>query len=125
MVDEKLSLPIIPSHIEETIRSLARLHAEHHQKATPLQRTVDRVTAFLGRPRFIGILTIMLGSWISLNLVAGALGFRPFDSPPFPWMEAGVSLTSLYMVVLILVTQRREDKLAELREQLNLGGLRI
>ena len=39
------------NHIEETIRSIARLHAEHHQNATPLQRAVDRITALLGRPR--------------------------------------------------------------------------
>lgn len=45
------------NHIEETIRSVARLHAEHHESATPLQRGVDRITALLGRPRFIGVLT--------------------------------------------------------------------
>ena len=42
------------NHIEETIRSITRLHDEHHQNATPLQRAVDRITALLGRPRFIG-----------------------------------------------------------------------
>jgi hypothetical protein len=36
------------NHIEETIRSVARLHAEHHENATPLQRAVDRITALLG-----------------------------------------------------------------------------
>jgi uncharacterized membrane protein len=60
--------PLLPAHIEETIRSIARLHAEHHQNATPLQRAVDRITAFVGRPRFIGVLTLMAAGWISLNL---------------------------------------------------------
>lgn len=120
MDDANISLPNIPSHIEETIRSIARLHAEHHQNATPLQRAVDRITALLGRPGFIGVLTIMVGGWIGLNLLAAALGYRPIDPPPFPWLEGVVSLASLYMVVLILVTQRREDQLAQLREQLNL-----
>jgi hypothetical protein len=36
--------PMLPAHIEETICSIARLHAEHHQNATPLQRAVDRIT---------------------------------------------------------------------------------
>src|SRR5664279_5854211 len=40
------------NHIEETIRSVARLHAEHHENATPLQRAADRITALLGRPRW-------------------------------------------------------------------------
>jgi len=108
------------NHIEETIRSVARLHAEHHENATPLQRAVDRITALLGRPRFIGVLTVIAASWISLNLLAAALSYRPIDPPPFSWLGGAVSLVSLYMVILILATQQREYQLAQLRKQLTL-----
>jgi uncharacterized membrane protein len=84
MVETNVPLPLLPAHIEETIRSIARLHAEHHQNATPLQRAVDRITALLGRPRFIGVLTAIAAGWISLNLLAAALGYSPIDPPPFP-----------------------------------------
>jgi hypothetical protein len=58
--DEKVAgvnapLPLLPGNIEETIRSIARLHAEHHQNATRLQRAVDHVTALLGRPPVIDV----------------------------------------------------------------------
>jgi uncharacterized membrane protein len=112
--------PLLPAHIEETIRSIARLHAEHHQNATPLQRAVDRITAFVGRPGFIGMLTLIAAGWISLNLLADAFGYRPIDPPPFAGLGGAVSLISLYIVVLILATQRREYQLAQLREQLTL-----
>jgi uncharacterized membrane protein len=108
------------NHIEETIRSVARLHAEHHDKATPHQRAVDRITALLGRPRFIGVLTVIAAGWITLNLLAAALGYHPIDPPPFSWLGGAVSLVSLYMVILILATQQREYQLAKLREQLTL-----
>jgi len=72
---------ILPDHVDETIRSIARLKAEQHENAT-------------------------------------ALGYRPIDSPPFSWLADAVSLLSLYMVVLILATQRREDQLAQHRELL-------
>jgi uncharacterized membrane protein len=98
--------PLLPAHIEETIRSIARLHAEHHRNATP--------------PQFIGVLTVIAASWISLNLLAGALGYRAIDSLPFSELGGAVSLVSLYIVVLILATQRREYQLAQLREQLTL-----
>src|SRR5437870_4472637 len=78
--------PLLPSHIEETIRLIARLHAEHHQSATPLQRAVDRMTALLGHPRFIGALTVIVAGWISLNLLAAALSYHPIDPPPFSWL---------------------------------------
>src|ERR1019366_9014612 len=120
MADTNASLPLLPAHIEETIRSIARLHARHYQNATPLQRVVDRTTALLGRPRSIGVLTVIAAGWISLNLLAAALGYRPIDPPPFSGLAGAVSLVSLYLVVLILATQRREYQLAQLREQLKL-----
>jgi len=64
---------------------------------------VDRVTALLGRPTFIGALTVIVIGWISLNLLAPTLGYGPIDPPPFPWLGGAISLVSLYMVVLILV----------------------
>src|ERR1700682_5451155 len=74
MADRNAPLPRLPAHIEETIRSIAQLHARHHQNATPLQRVVDRTTDLLGRPRSIGVLTIIAAGWIRRNLLAGALG---------------------------------------------------
>jgi uncharacterized membrane protein len=49
-----------------------------------------------------------------------ALGYRPLDPPPFPWLAGAASVASLYLVVLILTTQRRDDRLAQRRELLNL-----
>lgn len=118
MADTNVPPPIPAAHVEGTIRSITRLHAEHHQNATPLQRVVDRMTALLGRAGFIGVLTAIVVGWMSLNLLAAALGYRPIDPPPFSGLGGAVSLVSLYMVVLILATQRREDQLAQHREQL-------
>jgi uncharacterized membrane protein len=110
----------LPAHIEETVRSLAQLHADHHQNATPHERAVARVTALLAHPRFIGGLAIVVAAWVTLNLLAAPLGYPALDPPPFSWLEGAVSLASLYMVVLILATQRREDQLTQRREQLTL-----
>ncbi len=84
-----------------------------HRSGVPIQ-------CCLTRPRFIGVLTVIAAGWISLNLLAAALGYRPIDPPPFPGLGLAVSLVSLYIVVMILATQRREYQLAQLREQLTL-----
>ena len=112
--------PILPAHIEETVQAIARLHADHYLHAKPLQKIVDRLTARAGRPEFVGILTVIVAGWIGLNLALMAFGRKPFDEPPFGWLQGGVALAALYMTALILVTQRREDQLASQREQLTL-----
>ena len=82
MADTSLPPLIPPDHIEETIRAIAQLRAEHHENATSLQRTVDHVTALLSRPLFIGVITVILMGWISMTLLAAALGVRPIDPLP-------------------------------------------
>jgi uncharacterized membrane protein len=112
--------PILPPHIDETVRAIARLHGEHHRGATPLERTVDRLTGLVGQPGFIGALTVAAGGWIGYNLAAPHLHWRPFDTPPFDALATVASVLGVYVTVLILSTQRREAALAQLREQLTL-----
>jgi uncharacterized membrane protein len=110
----------IPAHVEDTVQAVARFHAAHEADATRLQRLIERLTKRAGRPAFLAWLTILVLGWITLNLALIAAGRRPADEPPFFWLQGAVTLTALYMTVLILTTQRREDKLAGLRDQLTL-----
>ncbi len=120
MPDLKDQPPELPPHIAETIKSITALHAEHHMKASIVERAVARVTARLASPRFIVILTVALAGWIGLNLTVIRLGHHTADPPPFSWLNIVLAIGSFYMVVLILATQRRDDELAQLREQVTL-----
>ena len=93
---------------------------EHKQMATPIQQAIERVTALIARPMFLAVLAISIACWIGINLLAYALGYPPFDAPPFPELQELISLSSLFLVVIVLTTQRRDDQLAQLHEQLNL-----
>jgi uncharacterized membrane protein len=46
--------------------------------------------------------------------------FRAIDSAPFYLMQGAIATTALYMTVLILTAQRRENVLSEHRAQLTL-----
>ena len=107
-------------HVEETIEAIERLQAEHRADSTAHQRAVDRITSFLDQPRFLAVLTIFILGWLCLNILVAALGFAPFDPPPFPWLSVAASLASLYLVVLLLTTQKRDDRLMQRRELLSL-----
>ena len=107
-----------PAHIEATVAAIERLQAEHHRQATPSQRFAEGLTATVGQTKFLGWLTVIAVGWIGVNLVIIASGYRPFDAPPFASLATAVSLGALYMTVLILSTQRRDDQLADQKEHL-------
>ena len=119
-VDHDGATPILPAHIEDTIAAIAKLHADHRLETGTLQRLVDRLTAWIGRPSFIAGMTMAVGIWVAGNTAAAIAGAKAWDEAPFAWLQGVVGLLALYVTVLILTTQRREDQLAGYREQLTL-----
>lgn len=109
-----------PPHLEQTVQAIAKLHAEHHQRATSLERLVDRLTAVVARPSFVGAIAVAVVFWIGGNLLMSRLVGRSFDQPSFPWLQGAGALAALLITTLVLISQRRKDELSELREQLTL-----
>jgi uncharacterized membrane protein len=112
--------PTLPNHVEQTVQTIAALHLQHRKKASAVHRFIEELTGFVGRPRFAGILTILLALWVGLNLLWHHFGQTPPDVPPFPWVQFIAGLLSVYVTVLVLITQRREYQLEERRAELTL-----
>lgn len=110
----------LPSHVESTTGSIASLQAHHHGTATRSDRIIEVLVANFGRPWVVWALTVLITIWIVWNAEASALGLSHPDSPPFPWLSNIATITSLYLVILVLATQRRERVLAKHHEQLTL-----
>jgi uncharacterized membrane protein len=96
---------MLPAHIEKTVQAIAELHMQHHREETPFQHALDRMTNVVGRPRSIGFLTLCVAVWIGLNLLLRLSGRAALDPPPFPWLQDAGTLLSLYITILILITQ--------------------
>lgn len=111
---------ILPPHIEQTVQAIARLHNAHEERATPLELLVDRLTALVARPAFIGAVLATVALWIGANLALRQAAGWTFDTPPFAWLQGAGTLAAILITTLILVSQRRKDELSELREQLTL-----
>jgi uncharacterized membrane protein len=110
----------LPSHIDGTVQAIAKLQNEHHQEASPIDHAIDRVTAAIGKPTSLAVMTMIICIWMGANAVMPLFGKVQFDPAPFSWLINGVGLMSLYMSTLILITQRRSDRLASRREQMTL-----
>jgi uncharacterized membrane protein len=112
--------PILPPHIEETVKAIGRVQAQHESEATPLERLMEQLTAAIGRPAFLVWLALAVAVWVLGNGYGARLGYTPIDPPPFSWLQGAISLSALSVTVIILTSQRRADKLAGLRAQLTL-----
>src|ERR1700761_1622564 len=109
----------VPDHIQQTIDTIAGVHARHQRQATRAQRFVQSAVLWLVRPRFIVLLTLVVVAWIAANVMLAGQG-RAFDPPPFPILQDIGTLMALYITVLILITAQREKEIGEHREQLTL-----
>ena len=117
-MDENARLDL-PGNVDENVQAIARLHATHARSATPAERIVERLVAFLGRPAFAGLLTLFAVVWIGANLWLGR-SRQAFDPPPFSLLDIILALMAVYMTVVILIVQRRAQLLGDHREQLML-----
>jgi uncharacterized membrane protein len=58
--------------------------------------------------------------WVAGNSLGQVFGYAPLDPPPFQRLELAISCAALCITILILTTQRRDDQLAQQREQMTL-----
>lgn len=114
---DELSSPVQEN---DSVRAIARLHAAHAAEASAPQLWIERLTRKAGTPAFLVVLSVLVLSWIGSNIALSMAGYRSLDAAPFPWLEGALTLASLYIVILILTTQLRDDKLSALRDQLTL-----
>jgi uncharacterized membrane protein len=118
MADKAISGNGLPRHVEESVRSVAELHIEHRAAATALDRILERATQLAGHPVTLGVAVCATLIWLAGKTIEPSLGLSLIDPPA--WLDRAIGLVSIYLVLLILATQRRADRLAQRRAQLTL-----
>ncbi|WP_424952677.1 DUF1003 domain-containing protein [Deinococcus sp.] len=100
------------------VNDLLRQQAE--AQISNLHRPIERFGGLLSRPAFIvGALCLFL-LWVAVNLDLQLTGRRPWDAPPFFWLQGLVTTIGLIVTTTVLVSQARQAQLAEQRAQLQL-----
>lgn len=107
----------LADHVAESVEAVASFHRQHYRGASGLQRAIDAITDRLGRPAAVIVLVMAVLAWAGL---AAWRGGGRVDQPSFAWLELAATVAALLVAFLILVTQRREDLLADRRAQLTL-----
>lgn len=105
-------------------RAFGAIKAQYGADRTVMQTVAERLTEAASSPRFLALHALWFTIWILWN--SGAFGLEPFDPFPFGFLTLVVSLEAIFLSIFILMAQKRESAIAELREELGLQvNLRI
>jgi uncharacterized membrane protein len=105
-------------------RAFGAIKAQHAADRTVMQTIADGLNDLASSPRFLAVHALWFGFWILWN--TGWIGLRPFDPYPFGFLTLVVSLEAIFLSIFILMAQKRESAIGELREELGLQvNLRI
>lgn len=94
------------------------IKAEHSSNRTSMEVLADRMIGVAGSTGFLALHVFAFAGWILIN--SPLPGMLQFDPYPFGMLTTIVSLEAIFLSIFVLMTQRRESRIGELREELTL-----
>ncbi len=105
-----------------TNRAVRALKARHAARRSPLETAADRLTRIASSGYFLAVHALWFMTWMLWN--TGYIpGWTPIDPFPFGLLTMIVSLEAIFLAIFVLMAQRRESSVAELREEITLQVL--
>jgi uncharacterized membrane protein len=108
-----------PHPVDEAVKAIAGIHADTLRRTPRSQLGIEALIGTIGRPWFAYALISFVALWVLADLLAARYA-RQFDPQQFPWLELMVSTGSLLLAALILISENRQQRLADQREQVTL-----
>ena len=108
-----------PSGLSQNAKMNRSIKGKAAKKRSLPDILVDRTTALLGSNLFLFVNLLIFIIWIVIN--TGQIpGIKPFDPFPFSLLTTSVSLEAIILAILVLTSQNRASKVADLREEVQL-----
>ena len=94
------------------------IKAQHASNRSRVEVLADRMITFASSPPFLVVHGIVFVAWIVWNVPGVPLPH--FDPYPYGMLTTIVSLEAIFLSIFVLMTQSRESRIGELREELTL-----
>jgi len=94
------------------------IKAEAASNRSPMEVLADRMIGVASATPFLVIHAFLFAAWIYWNLPFS--GLPKFDPYPYGMLTLVVSLEAIFLSIFVLMTQSRESRIGELREELTL-----
>lgn len=108
------------SIVQRNIETIQRIEQAAHDARTPVDRIADKIANFCGSMHFVWVHCVWFGAWLLVNSLPTFKHTLRFDPPPFGVLTLIVSLEAIFLSTFILISQNRQQKLADQRNQLDL-----
>ena len=121
MIQNHLSfLKLLFGENEEPRRRIFRsIKAKADAKRTTTERVADWMTSRFGGMTFLSLNILVFVFWILIN-TNQIEGISPFDPFPFSLLTSIVSLEAIILAIFVLISQNRNSKIDDLREETHL-----
>ncbi|MEX0616417.1 MAG: DUF1003 domain-containing protein [Candidatus Woykebacteria bacterium] len=105
--------------LQSSRRIIKSFQAKADAKRSFAEKVADYMTTTFGSIRFLTVNVIWFVTWILINtnLIPGV---KPFDPFPFGLLTTVVSLEAIILAIFVLISQNRESKINDLREEVGL-----
>ena len=88
------------------------------KQRTSMERYADKITTLAGSNIFLFLNVAWFAVWILWN--TGIFPVKAFDPFPFGFLTMVVSLEAIILAILVLISQNRSAKIADIREEIQL-----
>lgn len=104
--------------INSKTETIVGFRARIKDKKTKMGRFADMLTENFGSTWFLIVNAVVFIFWIIWN--TGLInGLIPFDPYPFTFLTMTVSLEAIFLSVIVLMSQNRSSKIADMREEVD------
>src|SRR5687768_109734 len=106
-------------NVESRRRVIKSFKAKADAKRTPAEKFADWLTTKFGSVTFLAVNALWFVTWILINTGKVPV-IAPFDPYPFGFLTMVVSLEAIFLAIIVLISQNREARIGELREEIEL-----
>ena len=99
-------------------KAFRAIKAQHASNRSAMEIWADRAIGVASSSPFLIIHAIIFVVWILWNIPG--IGLPEFDPYPYGMLTTIVSLEAIFLSIFVLMTQSRESRIGELREELTL-----
>jgi uncharacterized membrane protein len=118
MNPENSQSSIYRDRFRRRLKAIQGFQAKHYKKRTVFQKIADRIVTYSGSFAFLIINVMAFLIWILWN--SNLLGIKPFDPFPYVLLTTIVSLEAIMLAIFVLISQNRQSRITDLRQEVDL-----